>query len=226
MYPEPTRNATEADRAFILAMTRLQLLAYVPEIQLHLADEVAPVWEAVHTRMGDSDAPLPFWAFAWAGGLAIARYLIDHPERVAGKRVLDIATGSGLCAIAACYAGATSVMATDVDPLSLVAVELNAGVNHAEVSVYCGDLLAAAPPDVDLILAGDIGYERRLAEPMLAWLNIAHQRGIDVLIGDPERTYFPSTTMKLLAIEQVTTTRELESSDVKGVGIYTFPGAT
>jgi predicted nicotinamide N-methyase len=99
-------------------------------------------------------------------------------------------------------------------------------VNHAEVSVYCGDLLAAAPPDVDLILAGDIGYERRLAELMLAWLNVAHQRGIDVLIGDPERTYFPSTTMKLLAIEQVTTTRELESSDVKGVGIYTFPGAT
>ena len=101
----------------MLTMTRLQSPAYVPEIQLYLADEITPIWEAVQTRLGSSDAPLPFWAFAWAGGLAIARYLLDHPELAAGKRVLDIATGSGLCAIAACKAGAASVMAADIDPL-------------------------------------------------------------------------------------------------------------
>jgi predicted nicotinamide N-methyase len=226
MYPESTINETESDRAFILAATRLQSPPHLPEIQLHLADEIKPIWEAVQIRLGDFDATLPFWAFAWAGGLAIARYLLDHPGVAAGKRVVDIATGSGLCAIAACKAGAASVMAADIDPLSLVAVELNAGVNRANLTVCDDDLLATSPPDVDLILAGDIGYERQLAEPMLAWLNFAHMRGIDVLIGDPERTYFPSTTMKLLAVDLVTTTRELESGESKRVGIYTFPGAT
>ena len=117
-------------------------------------------------------------------------------------------------------------MAADIDPLSLIAVNLNAGVNNADVILLEGDLLADPPPDVDLILAGDIGYEQQFSEQMLSWLEAAHQRGIEVLIGDPERTYFPGSAMKLLAVERVTTSRELESEETKRVGIYTFPGET
>src|SRR6478736_4309467 len=143
MQSDLTTSANAADRAFILAMTRLQSPAHAPELQLYLADEIAPMWEAVQTRLGSIDAPLPFWAFAWAGGLAIARHLLDHPELAVGKRVLDIATGSGLCAIAACKAGAESVMAADIDSLSVVAVNLNAAMNDVSLTLYRGDLLAA-----------------------------------------------------------------------------------
>ncbi len=223
---DSTVGANSEDRAFILAMTRLQSPPYVPELQLYLADEIESIWDAVQTRVNSAEAPLPFWAFAWAGGLALARHLLDHPELAEGKRVLDIATGSGLCAIAAGRAGAGWIMAADIDPLSLVAVGLNAGANSVNVTVFEDDLLTAPPPDVDLILAGDIGYERHLAESMLVWLEAAHQRGIDVLIGDPERAYFPRATMRLLTIQNVATSRELESAETKRVGIYTFPSAT
>src|SRR3954471_4872092 len=223
MQFDSTTSANAADGAFVLTMTRLQSPAYVPELQLYLADEIMPIWEAVQTRLGSDDAPLPFWAFAWAGGLAIARYLLDYPELAVAKRVLDIAAGSGLCAIAACKAGAASVTAADIDPLSRIAVSLNAGMNNVDVILLDSDLLADPPPDVDLILAGDIGYEQQFSERMISWLEAAHRRGIEVLIGDPERAYFPGARMKLVAVDQVTTSRELESEETKRVGIYTFP---
>jgi predicted nicotinamide N-methyase len=135
MQSDWTTSRNAADRDFILSMTRPQSPAHVPELTLYLGDEIIPTWEAVQSRLGSSDASLPFWAFAWAGGLAIARYLLDHPELVAGKRVLDIATGSGLCAIAACKAGAASVMAADIDPFSLAAVGLNASANNVDIVV-------------------------------------------------------------------------------------------
>lgn len=211
------------DLAFVARVTRLQTPPCTPEIQLCLAGDFDNVWHAAQQRSGRANEPIPFWAFAWAGGLAVARYLLDHPEAVAGKRVLDIATGSGLCAIAAKLAGAASVCAADIDPLCGAAVALNAAANQVDVSFVEWDLLAGAPPDVDLIVAGDIGYEASLARSMLDWLAGAHRNGAGVLIGDPDRRYFPSEEMRVLARFDIETTRELESSTHKRTGVYTFP---
>jgi predicted nicotinamide N-methyase len=166
--------------------------------------------------------PPPFWAFAWIGGLALARYLLDHPGEVAGKRVLDFATGSGLCAIAAMKAGAAYALAADVDAFCEAAVALNARTNGVRVAFTDRDLLDADPPETDLILAGDICYEGPLAARALAWLQAAHRRGTRVLIGDPGRTYFPREALIRLAEYEVPTTRELEDTEVKWAGVFTF----
>jgi predicted nicotinamide N-methyase len=209
-------------RAFILQHTRLQRLPHVPELRLHLADEIMPLWRMIEEERGARGGP-PFWAFAWAGGQALARYLLDHPDEVAGKRVLDVATGSGLCAIAAMKAGAADALAADIDVFCAAAVALNARANRVHVAFTDRDLLAAAPPDTDLILAGDLWYEQPLAGRALAWLRTAHARGTRVLIGDPGRTYFPRAGLIRLADYQVPTTRELEEGEVKQAGVFTFP---
>jgi predicted nicotinamide N-methyase len=210
-------------RAFILQHTRLQRPPHVPELHLHLADEITPLWRMTEEERGARGGPPPFWAFAWVGGQALARYLLDHPEDVAGKRVLDLATGSGLCAIAAMKAGAAYALAADVDVFCAAAVALNAWANGVRVAFTDRDLLADAPPDTDLILAGDICYEQPLAGRALAWLQTAHARGTRVLIGDPGRSYFPRTGLIRLADYQVPTTRELEDREVKRAGVFTFP---
>ena len=189
---------------------------------MRLADEVMPLWRTMEQDAGGVEVPPPLWAFAWAGGQAVARYVLDHPHVVAGKRVLDFASGSGLCAIAAAVGGAQSALAVDVDGFALEAVAINAQINGAAVEVTGHDLLDADPPDTDLILAGDVCYEQPLAGRVLAWLQVAHQRGSDVLIGDPGRTYFPRDAMTQLAQYDVPTMRELEGVFMKTAGVFTF----
>ncbi len=210
-------------RAFILRHTLPRRPPHTPELRLYLAGELMPLWRLTAEERGGGDVPPPFWAFAWAGGLAIARFLLDHPAEVAGKRVLDLAAGSGLCAIAAMRAGAASALVADIDPFCAGAVALNAQANGVSMAFTGRDLLDADPPDIDLILAGDVCYEQAPAARMLAWLRLAHARGIRVLIGDPGRTYFPRQGLTLLAEYRVPTTRELEDSEVKWAGVFTFP---
>jgi predicted nicotinamide N-methyase len=221
MHANDVSEHTNED--FVSNLTRLQTPPHTPELHLHLSDDLEQIWSAVQRRSGRPDEPIPFWAFAWAGGLAVARYLLDHRDLVAGKRVLDVATGSGLCAIAARMAGAASVCAADIDPLCGVAVAMNAAANGVDVAFIAGDLLASPPPEVDLIVAGDIGYERVLAGVMIDWLGIAHRNKTMVLIGDPERRYFPRKEVLQVAHYDIETTLELESSARKQTGVYTFP---
>jgi predicted nicotinamide N-methyase len=214
---------SEARRDFILRHTRLQRPPHTPELQLHLADEIEPVWRMSEEALGGIGAPPPFWAFAWAGGQALARYLLDNPHEVAGRRVLDVASGSGLVAIAAMKAGARSAVANDLDPYCPPAVALNAEVNGVAVGFLAGDLLDAAPPvGFEVITAGDVCYEKPFSERILAWLHVARASGVRVLIGDPGRSYFPASGLARLADYQVETTRELEDSAVKRAGVWTF----
>lgn len=210
-------------RAFILENTRLQHPPHAPELSLYLADEITPIWRMTEEALGEMGLAPPFWAFAWAGGQAIARYVLDHPSEVTGRRVLDFASGSGLCAIAALRAGASTALAADIDPFCGAALSLNGEVNGIEAQFTDQNLLEADPPLVDVILAGDICYEKPLAQRVLAWLQTAHDRGTRVLIGDPGRSYFPREGLERLADYQVATTRELEDQEVKRTGVWTFP---
>jgi predicted nicotinamide N-methyase len=218
-----TGTTPEARRAFILANTRLQHPPHTPELVLHLADEITPIWRMTEDALAEIGLPPPFWAFAWAGGQALARYLLDHPEEVAGRRVIDFASGSGIVAIAAMKAGAVHAAAADIDAFSAAAVPLNAEANGVAVAFWGDDLLDARPPAADLILAGDICYERPLAERVMAWLGAAREAGSRVLIGDPGRSYFPKSGLVKLAEYQVATTRELEDSEVKRTAVWTLP---
>ncbi|WP_426030324.1 class I SAM-dependent methyltransferase [Caulobacter sp. DWP3-1-3b2] len=210
-------------RAFIVENTRLQAPPHTPELQLYLADEITPIWQLTEQALAELGLPPPFWAFAWAGGQALARYILDHPETVAGKRVIDFASGSGLVAIAAMKAGAVSVLAADIDVFCEAAVGLNAEVNGVAVAFTQVDLLNAPPPAADVLLAGDICYERPMAEAVMAWLALGRAAGAMVLIGDPGRTYFPKEGLVKLAEYQVATTRELEDTAVKRTSVWTLP---
>jgi predicted nicotinamide N-methyase len=207
-------------RAFVLRNTRLRPVPGLEEIRLHLADEVLPLWHAAEVETSDPDAALPYWAFAWAGGLALGRYLRDHPEAVAGRRVFDLASGSGLCAIAAMRAGATAAIGADIDPFAAAAIELNAGANRCHVAVVRRDVLDEDPPKADIILAGDCWYAAPLAERVLPWLLRARDCGIDVLIGDPGRRYLPIDELVELASYEVRTTTELEDLALKRGAVY------
>ena len=205
---------------FILEHTRLQRPPHAPELKLHLADEVTPLWRMTEEALGEIGLPPPFWAFAWAGGQALARWLLDHPQEVAGRRVLDFASGSGLVGIAAARAGAADVLCADVDPFCAAACALNAQANGVSVRFTATDLLAAAPPDVEVICAGDIAYERPLAERVRAWLEAARRTGVRVLLGDPGRSYFDPAGLTPLAEYRVPTTRELEDAEIKRTGVW------
>jgi predicted nicotinamide N-methyase len=213
----------EDPEAFIRANTVLQAVPHAPEIRLYVADEITPIWKMTEEALGELGLAPPFWAFAWAGGQAIARYLIDHPEEARGKAVLDFASGSGLCAIAAMKAGADRALACDIDPFCRAAIALNAEANGVVVDSVIADLLDRPAPAVDLILAGDICYEKPLAERVLAWLADAAAGGSRVLIGDPGRTYFPRRGLVPLAEYEVQTTRELEDFEIKRTGVWTLP---
>lgn len=212
-------------QGFILANTRLQRPPHVPEIELHLADEVTPIWRLTEEALGDIGLDPPFWAFAWAGGQGLSRYVLDHPQTVAGRTVVDLAAGSGLCAIAAMKAGAKAAQAADIDPFCAHAVALNARINGCVVDFVREDLLASPPPDVDVILAGDVFYEKPMASRVLAWLSAARDGGTRVLVGDPERSYFPKGVFERLATYQVAVSRDLEDYEVKRTGVYGFPDA-
>ena len=207
-------------RAFVLRHTRLRPVPGLEEIRLHLADEVLPLWHAVQLETHDPDTALPYWAFAWAGGLAVGRYLRAHPEAVASRRVFDLGSGSGLCAIAALRAGASIATGADIDPLAAAAIELNARANGHRVAVVRRDVLDEEGPDVDVILAGDCWYDARLAERVLPWLQRARARGINILVGAPGRRYLPTDELVELASYDVRTTTELEDLDLKQGRVY------
>jgi predicted nicotinamide N-methyase len=209
-------------RAFVLRHTRLRPVPGLEEIRLHLADEVLPLWHAVQLETGDTDAALPYWAFAWGGGLAIGRYLREHPEVVAGRRVLDVGSGSGLCAIAAMRAGAITVTAVDIDAFAAAAIDVNARANGRRVAVVRRDVLDEEPPEVDVVLAGDCWYEAHFAERVLPWLERAISVGIDVLVGDPGRRYLPTDDLVEIASYDVRTTTELEDLDHKQGRVFTM----
>ena len=209
--------------AFILANTRLQAVPHTPEISLWLADEVTPIWRMTEEELGEIGLPPPFWAFAWAGGQGLARWLLDTPDEVRGKTVLDFATGSGLVGIAAMKAGAASVLGADIDPFCEAAVSLNAQANGVAMRFTDANLLDLPPPAVDVICAGDVCYEKPMAERVLAWLAQARANGTRVLIGDPHRTYFPRGGLEFLAEYQVPTTRELEDFAIKRSSVWAMP---
>lgn len=206
--------------AFILENTRLQSVPHAPEISLWLADEITPIWRLTEEELGEMGLPPPFWAFAWAGGQAVARWLLDNPAEIAGRTVLDFATGSGLVAIAALKSGAASALGTDIDPFCGAAVALNAEANDVVMSFTDRDLLDAPPPPVDVICAGDVCYEGPMTERVLAWLAQARANGTRVIIGDPGRTYFPKSGLDFLAEYRVPTTRELEDQEIKRSAVW------
>ncbi len=207
-------------RGFVLRHTHLRPVPGLEEVRLHLADEVLPLWQAVQIEKHDEDAALPYWAFAWAGGLAIGRYLRDHPEVVSGRRVFDLASGSGLCAIASMHAGAAEATGADIDAFAGAAIELNARANGHRVTVVRRDVLDEEPPEVDVILTGDFCYDASLAERVLPWLQRARDLGIHVLVGDPGRRYLPTDELVELACYDVSTTTELEDLDRKQGRVY------
>ncbi len=173
-------------------------------------------------ELGLADPPLPYWGFAWPGGLAVAHHLVAHPELVAGRRVLDLGTGSGLCGIVAARGGAASVAAVDIDPIARAAAALNARANGVELSVSGRDVLAEPPLDLDVVLAGDVSYEETMASGMHRWLRAASNAGVMVLVGDPGRAYLPPDLVRIATYE-VETTREIEDATRKPASVLSPP---
>ncbi|MBT9370703.1 methyltransferase [Rhizobium sp. CSW-27] len=208
-------------RAFILANTRLMAPPHVPEISLYLADEAHDLWLKTEEDLEAIGLPPPFWAFAWAGGQGLSRYILDHPEVVRGRHVLDFATGSGLVAIAALRAGAAGVTATDIDPWTQSAVALNAGANGVELT-FCGEDLVGRAVDADVVLAGDVFYDRTFADRLVPWFTALADAGRTVIVGDPGRAYLPKESLLALATYQVPVTRALEDSEIKKTTVWRF----
>ena len=208
--------------AFIRAETRLIAPRHVPEIRLHLADEAIDLWHRTEEELGAMGLPPPYWAFAWAGGQALARHILDHPEIVRGRRVLDFASGSGLVAIAAALAGASAVVASEIDAFSLVAIALNAEANGVAIDVDGRDLLGLGTPAFDVVLAGDVFYERPMALRVEPFLRGAGAGGATVLFGDPGRSYLPKAGIEPLADYSVPVTRALEDCEVKRTRVWRF----
>lgn len=213
--------AEERDRAaFIRANTAVEAPPLTPEIRLWLANEAIALWEAGETELAATGLPPPFWAFAWAGGQALARYLLDHPDEVAGKRVLDFAAGSGLQAIAAAMAGAAEVTASEVDAFATAAIRLNAALNGVEVTVRETDIIDADSTDWGLVLAGDVFYERDLAIRVEPWLRRLASHGTVVLVGDPGRGFLPKAGLERVIAYAVKTDRALEDTDVRNTVVW------
>lgn len=227
-----TPRAAADPHAFIREQTRLIAPPLVPEILLHLAEESLPIWQRTEEELGEIGLPPPYWAFAWAGGQALARHVLDHPEIVRGKRILDFAAGSGLVGIAAGRAGARAVEAADIDRFAHAAIALNATENatrnatvDATPGTTCGITVLAA--DIvgidggwDVVLAGDIAYERDLAERVFAWLESLAARGAEVWIGDPGRSYLPRKRLEKIAEYGVPVSRDLEDTEIKRTSVW------
>lgn len=207
--------------AFILDNTSLLRPPHVPEIVLHLATEVHDLWLKTEGELEEIGLPPPFWAFAWAGGQGLARYILDHPERVRDKRVVDFASGSGLVAIACAKAGARSVLAADIDPWTEHAVRLNAVANHVDVA-FTGNNLIGSMLEADILLAGDVFYDLAFAKALVPWFEQLVLSGLEILAGDPGRAYLPRERLMALATYEVPVTRVLEDSEVKRTTVWSF----
>ncbi len=206
-------------RDFILANTAQIAPPLVPEIRLHLATEVVPLWRKTEEELEIEGVPPPYWAFAWAGGQALARFVLDHPECVARKRVLDFGAGSGLLAVAAAKSDAADVLAVDIDRFAAAAIALNAEANDVRVDISAADVIDS-DDGWQTILVGDMCYERPLAERLLAWLHKLTERGAIVLLGDPGRSYFPKSGVEKLETYRVQTTRDLEDREIRETSVY------
>lgn len=213
-------RATPRDpAAFVVANTIARPPAHVPELTMRVADDALPLWHLTEDELEERGLPPPFWAFAWAGGQALARYVLDHPASVRTKRVLDLGSGGGLVAIAAARAGAACVRANEVDPFALAAIALNAVDNCVTVQIVAGDLLAG-PADADVVLVADLFYERVLAERVWQFVREAADTGATVLIGDPRRSYLPVDKLVPLATYAVPVSRALEDGDIKRTTVW------
>jgi predicted nicotinamide N-methyase len=202
---------------FITRHTRVLAVPFVPDVVMHTAAEAIPLWERTEEVTGATDLAPPFWAFPWAGGQGLARYVLDHPEVVRGRRVLDLASGGGLVGIAAARAGAAHVTANEIDPYADAAIALNTLANGVSVERVLRDLLDDEV-DVDVVLAGDVFYSGAMAARMLVFLRRAAAAGADVIVGDPGRAYAP-TGVETLATYEIPVIRDLEDADTKRVRV-------
>jgi predicted nicotinamide N-methyase len=191
----------------------------VPELSLRLAHEALPLWEKTEEALAEAGVPPPYWAFAWAGGQALARYVLDNPELVAGRHVLDFASGSGLVGIATAKAGAASVLVSELDSIALAAIAENAAANGVTIETTASDLIGK-DFGWDVVLAGDVFYEKPLADRLLPWMEALAGRGATVIVGDPGRSYFPKDRFERLALYEVPVTRALEDSEIKRTGVW------
>ena len=210
-----------AARRFILENTSILSPPHVPEVRLHLASEAHGLWHKTEDELAQSGLPPPFWAFAWAGGQGLARYVLDNPQTVRGRNVIDFASGSGLVGIAAMMAGAAAVICADIDPFSAAAVFLNAALNNVSVGMERANLIGKEL-DAAVLLAGDVFYDRHLAGELIVWLGNLSRSGVEVLIGDPGRAYLPKDRLEQLASYEVPVTRALEDADVKRTNVWRF----
>ncbi|MGH3318779.1 MAG: class I SAM-dependent methyltransferase [Streptosporangiaceae bacterium] len=209
--------------AFVGDHTRIAAPPYVPEVRLHLAEEAFELWETTEEELGRT-LPPPFWAFAWVGGQALARYVLDHPDLVHGRRVLDLASGCGLVAIAAAKAGAAHVTATEIDRLAVAAIALNAENNGVAVAAALEDVLDKDPADAGVVLAGDVFYEKPTTRRMLSFLERAYAGGASVLVGDPGRAHLPRPRLEALATYDVPAPLALEDAEVKRTTVWRLSG--
>jgi predicted nicotinamide N-methyase len=216
-------SSMNGKRDFVLANTRLIAPPLTPEIRLRLADEAVPIWQKTEDELGAMGLPPPFWAFAWAGGQALARYTLDHSPLVRGKRVLDFASGSGLVAIAAAKAGAADVEASDIDAFAVAAIDANAAENGVAVKPRLENLIGD-DDGWEIVLAGDIAYEKDFSGAAMDWLHALARRGATVLIGDPRRSYLPLDRLESVIEYSGPVTRELEDSEIKRTGVFRFSG--
>ncbi|GAA2740630.1 MULTISPECIES: class I SAM-dependent methyltransferase [Kitasatospora] len=211
---------TGADTAFVREHTSPAPVPSVPEVRLHMAEDAIALWETTESARGEIGLPPPFWAFAWAGGVAVARYVLDHPETVAGKSVLDLAAGSGLVGIAAALRGAASVRAAEIDAYAVAAIEVNAVANGVRVDAAVEDLLDGDGAPAQVVLAGDVFYERAMAARFLPFLERARARGARVIVGDPGRKYLPRERFTALAAHEVPVVADLEDTALKTTTVW------
>lgn len=210
---------------FVRGNTAVEAPPLVPEIRLHLATEITPIWQASEAILARGAVPPPYWAFAWAGGQALARYLLDHPEIVADRSVLDFGSGSGLVAIAAARAGSRHVLAADIDPFAAAAIAANAALNDTRVDIATADMVSLAGQGWEIVTAGDVCYEREMAERVVPWLRALAGRGALVLLGDPGRAYLPAAGLVERARYLVPTSREIEDREVRDTVVWqVLPG--
>jgi len=214
-------DGAAAHEAFVQANSALRPVPHVPEIRLYLADDAVSLWEQTERELGRTDQPPPFWAFAWPGGQALARYVLDHPDLVAGRTILDVGSGSGLTAIAAAMAGASAVLASELDPFAIAAIRLNACANGVTIATTA-DVLDGSGEDADVVLAADVCYETSMAGRVLGLLERARARGAEVLVGDPGRALLPRHRLRELDAFDVPVLADLESTPVKRVMILTM----
>ncbi len=213
-------TATTSDTAFVRGETRLTLVPFVPEVSLYMADDAIALWETTESARGEIGLPPPFWAFAWAGGVAVARYVLDHPELVRGRTVLDVAAGSGLVGIAAARCGAVSVRAAEIDAYAVAAIGVNAEANGVRVDAAVEDLLDGDGGPAEVVLAGDVFYERGMAARFLPFLERARARGAVVIVGDPGRAYLPRERFTALTVYEVPVVADLEDTALKATTVW------